>query len=187
MADSDHVTVVVTLTQRDYAAAVKALAGGSARRVLVWFSVLVLGWMGYSVLRTRDKPILNEVLLALALVLFLVLFVYLLPSLSARSFVKKNRDKLGPAKHSIGPEGTSYESPHGAGRANWSAYQRIRETRITSFSISSPISRRSCRSAALKILATWKAIAKFSKPTAKASLNCVECSSGANPTAAWGR
>lgn len=131
MPDNEHLTVIVTLTQKDYAVALRALAksrSGWFSRVLFWASVAFLGWLVYSLLRNSEAQLLSIMLVAAGVALFLLFFNYVVPSLSARSFVKKNPDKLGPAKHSIGPDGTSYESKHGSGQTSWSAFARVRET-----------------------------------------------------------
>ena len=61
--------------------------------------------------------------------LLFVLFAKLLgPWLGARQFVKKNPDKLGPSKVSVGADGVDYESPHANATSRWSAYPRILET-----------------------------------------------------------
>lgn len=135
MPDSEHVTVVVTLTQKDYAAALRALAKnrrGWFQRVLFWLSIAFLGWMVFRLLQISDIPLLSGTLVAASVILFILVFWGLSRVvwwLAARSFVKKNPNKLGPAKHSIGPDGATYESAHGAGTTNWSAYQRILETK----------------------------------------------------------
>lgn len=132
MPENEGVTVVVTLTQKDYATFMRAQARGGtglAGRLLFWGSVAFLCWMLYSLLRSSDGPLLGGVLVAVGVTLFLFVFYYLLPSLSARFFVKKNPNKLGPAKVSIGPQGLAYEGVHGEGTAKWSAYQKIRETK----------------------------------------------------------
>jgi hypothetical protein len=130
MAESEIVTVIVTLTRDEYAAALRALAQSRSRpqRILFWVSVAILGYFCYSWLRLPDRSVWGGILGLAGLAIFVLLVTYGVPFLSARSFVKKNADKLGPATHSIGPDGTSNESSHGESKAKWIAYLRIRET-----------------------------------------------------------
>jgi len=130
MAESEIVTVMVTLTRDEYAAALRALAQSRSRpqRVLFWGSAAILGYFCYSWLRLPDRSVWGGILGLAGLAIFVLLVTYGVPFLSARSFVKKNADKLGPATHSIGPDGTSNESSHGESKAKWTAYLRIRET-----------------------------------------------------------
>ena len=131
MSEGENVTVTVTLTQRDYTSALRALAQSKTTRVgrtLFWISIAVLGYFLYTWLTFFDRPLWSAAGAAVGAAFLLLLLKYGVPILSARSFVKKNPDKLGPAKHSIGPDGMSYENQHGAGTTNWTAYQSIRET-----------------------------------------------------------
>jgi len=130
MSESDNLTVIVTLTRNDYASALRALAEAKTiGRILFWISLVVLGYFLYTWLHFFERPLWSAGGGAAGLVLLLLFLKYVVPILSARSFVKKNPDKLGPAKHSVGPDGTSYASRHGEGTTNWSAYLRIRETK----------------------------------------------------------
>lgn len=132
MSEPENLTVVVTLTQNDYAVALRALAQARSSwisRVLFWISLAFLCYMFFAWLRISDRSLVAGVAGLAGFVLVGLLFKYGVPYFSARSFVKKNPDKLGPAKHSISQDGTSYESKHGSGHTAWSAYQRIRETR----------------------------------------------------------
>ena len=132
MPDSENVTLVVTLTQKDYAAALRAFAKhgtGWVSRVIFWASIAFLGWMLYSLLRNSETPLLSGALVVGSVTFFALAFYYVLPAFSARLFVKKNPGKLGPIRVSIGPDGLAYEGVHGEGTTKWSAYHRIRETK----------------------------------------------------------
>lgn len=128
MTESDVVTVTLTLTQNEFAQALRALAKTTPRRILFWVSIGIFGYFCYSLLRLPDRSLWAGILAIVALVSVAIFVEYGAPFLSARAFVKKNPDKLGPAKHSIGPEGTSNQSSDGESKANWTAYPRIRET-----------------------------------------------------------
>lgn len=130
MTESEIVTVIVTLTRDDYAAALRALAQSRSRpqRILFWVSMAILGYFCYVWLRLPDRSVWGGILGLAVLAIFVLFVTYGAPFLSARSFVKKNADKLGPATHSIGPDGTSNESSHGESKTKWTAYVRIRET-----------------------------------------------------------
>jgi|GEM_PF-4411457 len=132
MVDDNHITVIVTLTQKDCAMAMRALARegtGWIKRVAFWVSLAFLGWMFFAWLRISDRSLLAGTLEVAGVLLFVMGLSYVVPHFAARSFVKKNPNKLGPVTHSIGPDGTSYEGQHGSGRTTWEAYQRIRETK----------------------------------------------------------
>ena len=129
MSHSESMTVVVTITQNDYAKAIRAIAKGrnsSIMRIAFWLSLAFLSWMAYSLLRMPGRSLPSGLLVLVVLVLVVRFCV---PYFAARSFVKKNPEKLGPTRHSIGHEGTSNEGLHGAGETKWSAFQRIRETK----------------------------------------------------------
>jgi hypothetical protein len=131
MPDTNQLTVVVTLTQKDYALALREIAkanSGRPKRVLFWISLAFLSLMFVRLLNISDRPFSSLGLTILALVLMVVLLRFAVPHFAARSFVRKNPHKLGPARHSIGPGGTSYEGQHGSGEMSWSAFHRIRET-----------------------------------------------------------
>jgi hypothetical protein len=130
MAEIEIVEVTVILTREDYTAALRVLNEPSSwpKRILFWISVVTLGYFFYTWLRLADRPPLAGILGLLGIAIFVLVIRYGVPFLSARAFVKKNPDKLGPVKHSIGPDGASYESSHGDGKTKWTAYLRIRET-----------------------------------------------------------
>jgi hypothetical protein len=131
MAEGEIVAVTVTLTGEDYSAALRALNEPSSwpKRILFWLSVVTLAYFFYTWLRLPDRSPLGGILGLVGLAILVLFVTYGASFLSARTFVKKNPDKLGPAKHSIGPDGTSNESRHGEGNAKWTAYLRIRETK----------------------------------------------------------
>lgn len=135
MLDSEQLTITVTLTQKDYATALRELArhrSSWAIRVLFWISVAFLGWMAYSVLRDSETHFLNGLMAVVGVAMFLSLILFLKlfgPWLGARQFVKKNPTKLGPSKVSISSHGVDYESLQANTTAKWSAYPRILETK----------------------------------------------------------
>lgn len=60
MPEGENVTVTVTLTQRDYASALRALAQSKTTRVgraLFWISIAVLGYFLYTWLTFFDRPL----------------------------------------------------------------------------------------------------------------------------------
>src|SRR5215472_19086959 len=105
MGESEIVAVTVTLTREDYAAALRVLNEPSSwpKQMLFWLSVVILGYFCYKWLRLPDHSPLVGILGLVGLAIFL----------SARTSVKKNPDKLGPAKHSVGPDGTCSDIRHG--------------------------------------------------------------------------
>lgn len=131
MTESQNLVVTVTLTQNDYRKALVALASpkrGSARRILFWISLAFLGYMLYSLISTSDDWPYRAVFVFIFAAVVVALIKYCLPYWAARSFIKKNPDKLGPSRHEIGPDGTSYQSVHGEGKMAWTAFHQIRET-----------------------------------------------------------
>ena len=131
MPADDNLVVTVTLTQNDYAKAVSALASpkaGLAKRILFWISVAFLGYMLFSVTSISDNWPYRVAFIVVVVAIVAALTKYALPYWTARSFVKKNPDKLGPNRHEIGSEGTSYQSVHGEGKLAWTAFHQIRET-----------------------------------------------------------
>jgi len=129
VAETEIVSVIVTLTRDDYAAALRALAqSGPRQRTLFWASMVILGYFCYTWLRLPGRSFWGGSMGLAFLSLFILFMTYGVPFFAARSFVTKNPDKLGPAKHLIGPDGTSNESSHGESKAKWTAYSRIKET-----------------------------------------------------------
>lgn len=131
MTEPQNLAVTVTLTQDDYRKALKAMAaakGGIARRVLFWISAVFLAYMLSTLISKFEDWPYRVALVVIVAAAFVALVEYGVPYWGARSFVKKNPDKLGPSRHEIGPEGTSYQSAHGEGKLAWTAFQRIRET-----------------------------------------------------------
>src|SRR5579859_1201769 len=123
--------VTVTLTRRDYATALKAFASPKAslaKRILSLISIALLAYALYSMNATSGNWLYGLAFVVPFVALVAVFFQYAVPAWVARSFVKKNPDKLGPIRHEIGPDGTSYQSVHGDGRLAWTAFHRIRET-----------------------------------------------------------
>ena len=130
MTEPQNLAVTVSLTQNDYHKALMALASqkrGWARRILFWISLAFLAYMLYSWISTSDDWPYKVAFVVIFVVLVLAL-IYGLPYWAARSFVKKNPDKLGPSRHEIGPEGATFQSVHGEGRLAWTAFHQIRET-----------------------------------------------------------
>ena len=128
MSDQDTLAVTLTLTQQDYAKALKALGRKSlANRILFWVSVVFLAYMSYQLLRTS-----HGWLYALSVPVSVGALIFILSLLlrywAARNFVKKNHDKLGPARHEIGPDGITNHGRHGEGTSKWTAFYQIRET-----------------------------------------------------------
>ena len=92
--------------------------------IVALFAFAIYNWW-----REPDRFLTNLVPLLMALAFGILSMEYAVPFFCAREFVKKNRHKLGPATHSIGPDGVSSKSTHGDGKTKWTAYFRIRETR----------------------------------------------------------
>jgi len=115
MGESEIVAVTVTLTREDYAAALRVLNEPSSwpKRMLFWLSVVTLGYFCYKWLRLPDHSPLVGILGLVGLAIFVLFVNYGATFLSARTSVKKNPDKLGPAKHSVGPDGTCSDIRHG--------------------------------------------------------------------------
>jgi YcxB-like protein len=131
VAADDNLLVTVTLTQNDYAKALSALASPKAslaKRVLFWISVAFLGYLLFSVISISDNWPYRVVFIVIVVAIVAALTKYALPYWAARSFVRKNPDKLGPSRHEIGSAGTSYQSVHGEGKLAWTAFHQIRET-----------------------------------------------------------
>ena len=131
MIEPQNLTVTVSLTRNDYRKALVALASqkrGLARRTLFWISLVFLGYMLYSLISTSDDWPYRAAFVVIFVAVVVALIQYGLPYWAARSFIKKNPDKLGPSRHEIGPEGTTYQSVHGEGKLAWTAFHQIRET-----------------------------------------------------------
>lgn len=131
MTEPQNLVVTVTLTQDDYRKALVALASpkrGLARRILFWISLAFLAYMLYSLISTSDDWPYRVAFVAIFVAVVIALIKYGLPYWGARSFIKKNPDKLGPSRHEIGPEGTTYQGVHGEGKLTWTAFHQIRET-----------------------------------------------------------
>jgi hypothetical protein len=129
--EPQNLVVTVILTQDDYRKALVALASpkrGLARRILFWISLAFLGYMFYSLISTSDYWPYRVAFVAIFVAVVVALIKYGLPYRGARSFIKKNPDKLGPSRHEIGPEGTTYQGVHGEGKLAWTAFYQIRET-----------------------------------------------------------
>jgi YcxB-like protein len=104
------------------------LAQSKTQRILFWVSMAVFGYFCFVLLRLPGRSLWGGIFGIAALVIFVLFLRYGAAFFAARSFVKKNPDKLGPAKHSIGPEGISNENSHGESKAKWTGYLRIKET-----------------------------------------------------------
>lgn len=131
MTEPQNVAVTVSLTQNDYRKALVALASaksGIAKRILFWISVAFLAYLLSTLISSSDDWRYRVALGVVFAAVFVALVKWGLPYWAARSFIKKNPDKLGPSRHEIGPEGTSYQSAHGEGKLAWTAFHQIRET-----------------------------------------------------------
>jgi len=132
VAEGDTITVVVTITKKDYAEAMRAMMAQRTSRlwnIFFWVSVAVLAYFAYKAIRIgamNDTSILWSVA---GLALLVVFFRFCAPLVGARNFVRKNPDALGPITQTVGPSGVSTESARGQGTSAWNAYQRVRETR----------------------------------------------------------
>jgi len=67
------------------------------KRMLFWLSEVTLGYFCYKRLRLPDHSPLVGILGLVGLAIFVLFVKYGATFLSARTFVKKNPDKLGPA------------------------------------------------------------------------------------------
>jgi len=131
VTETQNLAVTVSLTQDDYRKALVALASansGLARRVLVWISVAFLAYMLSTLIASSDQWPYRVAFVVICAAVFVALLEYGLPYWAARSFIKKNPGKLGPSRHEIGPEGTSYQSAHSEGKLAWTGFHQIRET-----------------------------------------------------------
>jgi hypothetical protein len=131
VTESENLVVTVTLTQNDYRKALVALISaqsGLAKRILFWISVAFLAYMLYSLISISDDWQYRVAFVVILVVVVGTLIKYGAPYWSARSFIRKNPDKLGPNRHEVGPEGTTWQSVQGEGRLAWSAFHQIRET-----------------------------------------------------------
>lgn len=131
VTESQNLVVTVTLTQNDYRKALVAMASqkrGLASRILFWISLTFLAYMLYSLISAFDDWPYRVVFVVVFVAVLVALIKYGLPYWTARYFIKKNPDKLGPNRHETGPEGTTYQSVHGEGKMAWTAFHQIRET-----------------------------------------------------------
>ena len=131
MPENDTVSVVVTISKEDYAAAVRGMMAPSSSllfRILFWISLAVLGYFAYEAIRNGAINDLSGLLVAVGIVLFVGYFRFGMPFVAARDFVRKNPDILGPSNQTIGPKGVFTENARGQATLAWNAYQRVRET-----------------------------------------------------------
>jgi hypothetical protein len=131
VTESQNLVVTVTLTQNDYRKALVALVSAKsslAKRILFWISLAFLAYMLYSLISISEDWPYRVAFVVILVAVVGALIKYGAPYWAARSFVKKNPDKLGPNRHEIGPDGTSYQSVHGEGKLAWTAFHQIRET-----------------------------------------------------------
>lgn len=132
MAESDTVSVVVTISKEDYAAAVRGMMAPRSSlvfRILFWISLAVLGYFAYEAIRNGAINDLSGLLVAVGIVLLVGYFRFGMPLVAARDFVRKNPDQLGPTNLTVGPSGVFTENTRGKATLMWNAYQRVRETR----------------------------------------------------------
>lgn len=132
MPDNDTVTVVMTITKKDYAEATRAMMARHTSRlwnILFWVSLAVLAYFAYEAMRSRAISDVSTLLWLPGLLVFAGLLKFAAPILAARSFVRKNPTVLGPITQTVGPTGVSTESARGQSTSAWNAYQRVRETR----------------------------------------------------------
>lgn len=131
MTESQNLVVTVTLTQNDYHKALVALVSAKsslAKRILFWISLAFLAYMLYSLISISDNWPYRVTFVVIFVVAVGAFIKYGAPYRAARSFIKKNPDKLGPSRHEVGPEGTTFQSVHGEGKLAWTAFHQIRET-----------------------------------------------------------
>ena len=131
MTESQNLVVTVTLTQNDYRKALVALNSAKsslAKRILFWISLAFLAYMLYSLISISDDWPYRVAFVVIVVAVVGTLIKYGAPYWAARSFVRKNPDKLGPNHHEVGPGGTTYQSVHGEGKLAWTAFHQIRET-----------------------------------------------------------
>jgi hypothetical protein len=132
VSESDTITVVVTITEKDYAAAVRGMMAPRTLRlgnILFWSSLAVLAYLAYEAARIEAISRTSTMLGSLGIVLFAWFFRFGAPLLAARNFVRKNPDALGPGTQTVGPSGVRTESARGQATTPWTTYQRVRETR----------------------------------------------------------
>lgn len=131
MPDNDRISITVSLTQADYARAIKAFVTRRATVVrLILFCVATLTFSVFFCfwLATSADYLVSGMISVGVVAIAMLFLIYGVPYFAARTFVKKNPDKLGPNRQEIGPGGASYQSQHGDARLAWSAFQQIRET-----------------------------------------------------------
>ncbi len=131
MPENDTVSVVITITKKDYAAAVRGMMAPRTSRLgslLFWVSLAVLAYFAYEATRTGAIHYISTLLGTLAIVLLAWFLRFGAPLLAARNFVQKNPSVLGPTNQTIGPTGVFTENARGQATLGWNAYQRVRET-----------------------------------------------------------
>jgi YcxB-like protein len=132
VAESDTVSVVVTIIKKDYAAAVRGMM--RPRTALLWnvlfgVSLAVLTYFAYEAIRIGATNDISGLLWAAGIVLFVGFFRFATPLVAARDFVRKNPNALGPVTQTVSSSGVRVQGERGEGTSPWNAYQRVRETR----------------------------------------------------------
>jgi hypothetical protein len=131
VTESQSLVVTVTLTQNDYRKALIAMVSAKSsltKRILFWMSLAFLAYMLYSLTSISDDWPYRVAFIIIFVAAVGALINYGAPYWAARSFIRKNPDKLGPSRHEVGPEGTAFQSVHGEGKLAWTAFHQIRET-----------------------------------------------------------
>ena len=131
MSDTDTITIVITITKRDYAAAVHGMMNPWTWRLLNALFVVSLAAVAYSTYEAASAGAINDfsgLLCAAGIALGAGYFRFGMPLVAARDFVRKNADLLGPSSQTIGPSGVFTANARGQATLSWNAYQRVRET-----------------------------------------------------------
>lgn len=132
MPESDTITVVVTITRKDYAAAVRGIMKPWTARLLNALFVVSLAALAYFTYEAAGAGAINDfsgLLCAVGIALGAGYFRFGMPVVAARDFVSKNPDLLSPTTQTIGPSGVFTENARGQAALGWNAFQRVRETR----------------------------------------------------------
>lgn len=132
MSAEDSVNLVVTITQKDCIAAMRAMSlrqVSKLSKVLFCISVGFSEYLVYQLGSSRAISFAWALLFPAGLALFVVFVKFGAPLLNARNFVRRNPNALLPVNQTVGPNGVTGESSLGHATANWDAYQRVVETR----------------------------------------------------------
>jgi len=108
MSESDTVAVVLTITKKDYAAAVRGMMNPTTARLLkmlLCVSLAVLVYFAYESARTWTVSNFVRLLWGFGVALPAAYFIFFLPLVAASEFVRKNPDQLGPTNQKVTPSG----------------------------------------------------------------------------------